>query len=322
MQICIASVRGSFAYCMGRIMSIAYGAHLPHLGRQVDPQTLSHFAQRIEQLGCASAWVSDHVCWPAEIESKYPYTDDGSFAPAPDMGWLDPIGTQLFVAGVTNKLRLGFTVLILPYRQPVATAKQLATLDVLSQGRLILGVGIGWMAEEAAILGMPWDQRGKRTDEQLEMFERLFTDPAPQFDGRFYQLPEVGFEPKPVQQPVPIWVGGNSDAAFRRAARFGSGFHAAFQTLDVVRDEFAQVCAHAAALGRDANDLTLSLRLYLDPNEAMEADKSITGSTQQMQDRVGALQEAGVQHVVLDPVARGGVQGRLDAIAAFMENVA
>jgi len=303
-------------------MDIAYGAHLPHLGRQVDAATLTQFAQRLEQIGCESAWVSDHVCWPAEIESKYPYTDDGSFAPAPDMGWLDPIGTQLFVAGVTSRLRLGFTVLILPYRQPVATAKQLATLDVLSNGRLILGVGIGWMAEEAAILGMPWDQRGKRSDEQLQLFEQLFTADTPTFDGEFYQLPEVGFEPKPIQQPVPIWVGGSSAAAFKRAARYGTGFHAAFQPLDVVQDEFAQVCAYAEALGRNADELTLSLRLYLDPAGAMEASKSIAGSLQQMQDRVGELQAAGVAHVVLDPVARGGVQGRLDAISAFMEDVA
>lgn len=303
-------------------MGIAYGAHLPHLGRQVDAATLTEFAQRLEQVGCESAWVSDHVCWPAQIESKYPYSDDGSFAPTPDMGWLDPIGTQLFVAGVTRKLRLGFTVLILPYRQPVATAKQLATLDVLSNGRLILGVGVGWMAEEAAILGMPWDQRGKRSDEQLQLFDELFTAANPEFDGEFYHLPQVGFEPKPIQQPLPIWVGGSSTAAFKRAARFGTGFHAAFQPLTVVADEFSQVRANAEALGRDPDELTLSLRLFLDPNAAMEADKSIAGSVQQMQDRVGELQTAGVQHVVLDPVARGGVQGRLDAISAFMEDVA
>ncbi len=302
-------------------MGISYGAHLPHLGRQVDAATLTSFAQRLEQIGCESAWVSDHVCWPAEIESKYPYTDDGSFAPAPDMGWLDPIGTQLFVAGVTSKLRLGFTVLILPYRPPVATAKQLATLDVLSNGRLILGVGIGWMAEEAAILGMPWDQRGKRTDEQLQLFDQLFSAATPEFDGKFYQLPPVGFEPKPIQQPVPIWVGGSSDAAFRRAAQYGSGFHAAFQPLTVVEQEFTQVRKHAENLGRNPNEITLSLRVYLDPAAAMAGDKSIAGSVAQMQDRVGALEAAGVQHVVLDPVARGGVQGRLDAISEFMENV-
>lgn len=298
---------------------IEWGVHLPHLGRQVDAASLTHFAQAIEKMGCASAWVSDHVCWPAEIESKYPYTDDGSFAPSPDMGWLDPIGTQLFVAGVTERLRLGFSVLILPYRQPVTTAKQLATLDVLSNGRLILGAGVGWMREEAEILGMPWDNRGKRADEQLELFARLFNDAAPQFDGKFYQVPEVGFEPKPLQKPVPIWVGGATPAAFRRAARYGTGFHAAFQPLSVVADEFTQVCEAAAQLGRDAEELTLSLRIFLDPAGVMEPAKAISGSPGQMQDRIGELAAAGIRHVVLDPVARGGIAGRLDAVAAFME---
>ncbi|MEM7101370.1 MAG: TIGR03619 family F420-dependent LLM class oxidoreductase [Pseudomonadota bacterium] len=301
---------------------IDWGVHLPHLGRQVDTTTLVNFAQTIEALGCHSGWVSDHVCWPAQIESKYPYTDDGSFAPSPDMAWLDPIGTQLFLAGVTKTLRLGFTVLILPYRQPVATAKQVATLDVVSSGRVILGVGIGWMAEEAKILGMPWDNRGLRTNEQLELFQTLFNDSTPKYAGRYYQLPEVGFEPKPIQQPFPIWVGGSSDRAFERAGKYGTGFHAAFQPLDVVKQEYSQVCAYAAANGRDPADLTLSLRVFLDPAAAMEPAKSISGSTAQMQQRVGELHEAGISHILLDPVARGGVQARLDAVQSFMENVA
>jgi probable F420-dependent oxidoreductase len=306
---------------MGRF-NIDWGVHLPHLGRGADRDTLLNFAQQLESLGVHSGWVSDHICWPAEIASRYPYTDDGSFAPSPQMPWLDPLGTLMFVAGATTTLKLGTTVLILPYRQPVATAKQLATLDVLSNGRLILGAGIGWMAEEAAILGMPWDNRGRRTDEQLALFATLFNDPAPQFNGEFYQLPPVGFEPKPVQQPLPIWIGGASEAAFRRAARFGSGFHAAFQPLELVVEEFARVSHHATELGRDPASLTLSLRVYLDPAGAMKAEHSIAGSAGQMQDRVGELQAAGVQHVLLDPVARGGVAGRLEAVGQFMESVA
>ncbi|HEY5647192.1 MAG TPA: LLM class F420-dependent oxidoreductase [Pseudomonadales bacterium] len=298
-----------------------FGIHLPQLGRNVAREPLIDFAQAVEAAGYASGWVSDHVCWPAEIASKYPYTHDGSFAPAPDMGWLDPIGTQLFVAAVTSKLRLGFTVLILPYRQPVVTAKQLATLDVLSGGRLILGCGIGWMAEEAAILGMPWDKRGARTNEQLELFECLFTQSAPRFDGEFYQLPEVGFEPKPIQSPVPVWVGGNTDAAYRRAARYGSGLHAAFEPKEVVGDAWQQVLRHTAALGRDPAEMTLSVRVYLDTVGSMEPVKSIQGSATQMQDQVAAWGEIGVTHLVLDPVAPGGIAGRRDAAVAFAETV-
>jgi len=299
-----------------------WGAHLPHLGRRIDHGTLRNFAQEAERLGCHSLWSSDHICWPASILSKYPYTDDGSFGPDTDMGWLDAISTLTFVAACTETVRLGTSVLILPYRQPVQTAKQIASLDVLSGGRTILGVGVGWMAEEAAVLGMPWDRRGARADEQLEIFERLFGEPAPSFQGEHYSFPEVGFEPKPIQQPLPVWVGGSSPAAFRRVARFGQGFHAAFQAPEVVRAEWESAQAECEAIGRDPAELTLSLRIYLDPAQAMPKEQSLGGSKNEMLEMIAGLQDIGVSHLLLDPVARGGVPARLDALRAFMEDVA
>lgn len=299
-----------------------WGVHLPQLGRQVGRETLVEFAQRIDELGVHSGWVSDHVCWPAEIEAKYPYSEDGSFPAPNDMAWLDPIGTLLFVAGCTENLKLGTTVLILPYRLPVVTAKQLATLDVLSNGRLILGVGVGWMHEEAAVLGMPFDHRGKRSNEQLEIFRSLFSEEEPQFDGIFYQLPSVKFEPKPIQNPVPIWVGGDSRAAFERVARYGQGFQAAFQTIEVIEKEFAEIRRCCEAIDRDPDELTLSVRVYLDPDGLMDSAKSIAGSREQMLSSIDKLNAIGVSHVVLDPVAPGGVSGRLQAVEQFMTEVA
>lgn len=299
-----------------------WGVHLPQLGRQVGRETLIDFAQRIDELGVHSGWVSDHVCWPAEIEAKYPYSEDGSFPAPNDMAWLDPIGTLLFVAGCTENLKLGTTVLILPYRLPVVTAKQLATLDVLSNGRLILGVGVGWMHEEAAVLGMPFDHRGKRSNEQLEIFRSLFSEEEPQFDGIFYQFPSVKFEPKPIQNPVPIWVGGDSRAAFERVARYGQGFQAAFQTIEVIEKEFAEIRRCCEAIDRDPDELTLSVRVYLDPDGLMDSAKSIAGSREQMLSSIDKLNAIGVSHVVLDPVAPGGVSGRLQAVEQFMTEVA
>lgn len=296
--------------------------HLPHLGKDVGRDSLIGFAQAAEKIGIHSAWASDHVCWPAQFESKYPYSSDGSFPAPSGLGWLDPIGTLLFVAGCTEQIRLGFTVLILPYRQPVATAKQLATIDVVSEGRLILGVGVGWMREEAQVLGMPWDNRGRRSDEQLEIFEALFQEETPSYDGTYYSFPQVRFEPKPIQQPLPVWVGGNSPAAFRRTARFGHAFHAAFEPLDVVEKEWEQVREACEAITRDPDELDLSLRMFLDPSEAMEPAKSIGGSVDQMVDTIGLCQEIGITHILLDPVARGGIDGRLDALADFMSDVA
>ena len=299
-----------------------WGVHLPHLGRDVGRDSLIEFAQTAEKIGIHSAWASDHVCWPTQFESKYPYSRDGSFPAPSGLGWLDPIGTLLFVAGCTEQIRLGFTVLILPYRQPVATAKQLATIDVVSEGRLILGVGVGWMREEAQVLGMPWDNRGRRSDEQLEIFEALFQEETPSYDGTYYSFPQVRFEPKPIQQPLPVWVGGNSPAAFRRTARFGHAFHAAFEPLDVVEKEWEQVREACEVIARDPDELDLSLRMFLDPSEAMEPAKSIGGSVDQMVDTIGLCQEIGITHILLDPVARGGIDGRLDALTDFMSDVA
>lgn len=299
-----------------------WGVHLPQLGHGVGREALLNFSRRIDELGVHSGWVSDHVCWPADIESKYPYSDDGSFPATNDIAWLDPIGTLSFVAGCTENLKLGTTVLILPYRLPVVTAKQLATLDVLSNGRLILGVGVGWMREEAEILGMPFDHRGKRSNEQLELFRLLFTEEEPQYDGKFYQLPKVKFEPKPVQNPVPIWVGGATQAAFERVARYGHGFQAAFQPLEVVKDEIAAIHRCCEAIDRDPAELTMSIRVYLDPDELMEGAKSIAGSREQMLARIDKMEDIGISHVVLDPVAPGGVAGRLQAVEQFMAEVA
>ena len=299
-----------------------WGIHLPHLGRQASRQALLDFARHADDLGFHSGWVSDHIAWPKEIHSKYPYTDDGSFAPPPDMPWLDPIGTLFFVAACTERMQLGGTVLILGYRPPMLTAKAMASLDVLSGGRAILGVGVGWMKEEFDVLGMPYDHRGKRADEQLALFEEVFTQPSPSYHGEYYDVPEIGFEPKPVNGHIPVWVGGDTEPAFRRVVRSGDAFHAAFQTVSDVDAAWRRIGELLDEAGRDRSSVRLSVRLYRDPGEQMTASKSIGGSNAQMVDTVGAWSAIGVDHILLDPVAPGGVAGRRAAMEAFMTAVA
>jgi len=298
-----------------------WGVHLPHLGRQATPENLTRFSQRIEALGYHSGWVSDHIAWPAEHAPEYPYTDDGKFPAGADMPWLEPIASLLFVAGCTERIGLGTTVLIVGYRPAVFTAKLLATLDVLSRGRLILGVGVGWMREEFEALGMPFDHRGARADETLAIWDALFRDEWPTFEGRFTRFGEIGFWPKPVQSPLPIWVGGDTEPAFRRTARVGACFHAAFQSLDEVAASWRRVRQLAAEEGRDPDALTCSLRWYLDPDALMPAHKSVHGSPQQMIEQAHALAAIGVSHVVLDPVAKGGFEGRLASLERFAADV-
>jgi probable F420-dependent oxidoreductase len=298
-----------------------YGVHLPHLGRAVDGATLQRFAHRAESIGYHSAWVSDHIAWPAAIESKYPYSDDGTFPAPPGVPWLDPLGTLLYVAACTERIRLGTTVLILGYRPPVQTAKLIATLDHLSGGRTILGVGVGWMREEFEVLGMPFDHRGARADEQLQVFEALFTQEQPSFEGRFYRFPPVGFQPRPVQARVPVWVGGGTEAAFRRCVRFGDVLHVAFTPLERIREHIARTVALAEEAGRDPASIGYSARVYLDFDGTMDPAKSLSGPPARMLETIEQFREAGVGHLLLDPVARGGVEGRLEAVERFAAEV-
>ncbi len=299
-----------------------FGVHLPQLGRSANRQNLLEWATAADDLELHSVWVSDHIAWPRDIESSYPYTDDGSFPGGFDMPWLDPLGTLMFVAAVTERVKLGTTVLILGYRPPVLTAKWMSSLHVLSEGRAILGVGVGWMREEFEVLGMPFDHRGARADEQLEIFDRLFGEGTPSYDGTYYSFPEIGFSPKPPGGHIPIWVGGSSAAAFRRTAVHGDGFHAAFEPIERVADEWAAIGRACEEIGRDRNELELSTRLYLDPDGRMEPEKSIQGSAEQMADTVGRWRDIGMDHIGLDVVAGGGASGRLDALRSFMSDVA
>ena len=297
------------------------GAHLPQLGRGASRSALIEFCAQAERLGVHSAWVSDHIAWPKEIVSNYPYTDDGSFLAPNDMAWLDPIGTLLFAAACTETMLLGQTVLIMGYRPPIQTAKLIATLDHLSEGRAILGAGVGWMKEEFDVLGMPYDNRGARADEQLEIFRLLFSEASVSFDGRYYEFPEIAFEPKPVNSKVPVWIGGSSDAAYRRVVRFGDCFHAAFESMEQVAQSWARVIQFAEESGRDPTELMLSVRVYLDPTGAMAAPVSIQGSADQMADTIGQWADIGADHILVDVTAPGGAAGRLAALAAFMTDV-
>ena len=302
-------------------MAVEFGVHLPQLGRNADRETLLTFAREVDALGVESAWTSDHIAWPRDIQSRYPYTESGDF-PAPfDTPWLDPLATLAFVAAVTERIRLGTTVQIMGYRPPVQSAKFWATLDQLSEGRAILGVGVGWMAEEFEALGMPFDHRGARADEQLEVYDVLFREEAPSYAGRFYSFPEVSFLPKPVGRHIPIWVGGHTAPAFRRAAKYGDGLHAAFTPIEDLRLHWAAVQAECEKIDRDPGELELSTRIYLDPDGRMEPAKSLQGDDAALAAGVAQWAEVGVSHLILDPVTGGGARGRLALIRRFMTDV-
>ena len=207
-------------------MAVTFGTSLPSRGEMAGPEQLRNVAQRAEALGYDHVWVSDHIILPKKVDSFYPYAEDGVATFKPNEPYYEPLSALNFIAGCTQRVRLGTHVLIIPYRNPVLTAKILSTLDVLSGGRVILGAGVGWMEEEFQAMGLDtYKDRGAVTDEYLQVYKELWTKEDASFDGKYYQISDTGFEPKPVQKPhPPVWIGGHSGPAVRRAAKYGDGW--------------------------------------------------------------------------------------------------
>ncbi|HKD66845.1 MAG TPA: LLM class F420-dependent oxidoreductase [Candidatus Binataceae bacterium] len=196
------------------------------LGPFSDPDTMAHVARTAERCGFESLWAPDHSAIPDGHQTKCPYTPDGEIPGGPDAPLVEPINAMSFVAGLTSKIKLGTGIMILPQRHPFYVAKEVATLDLISKGRALLGIGSGWCAEEFTALGLDFHQRGKRTDEAMQALRALWREDPSTFKGTHFNFERIRSFPKPVQKGgVPLLVGGHSRAAARRAARYGDGFY-------------------------------------------------------------------------------------------------
>src|SRR5439155_20980370 len=187
----------------------------------------------------------------------------GDFPLPATTNFLEPLTALAVVAGVTERLRLGTTVLVLPHRHPVLAAKMLATLDHLAPGGVILGAGVGWMREEIELLGAPYEQRGAWTDEAIRIMRACWQSERVSFRGRFFSFPDVGFAPRPAAGTIPIWIGGHTPRAMRRVAELGDGWHAAFATAAALKEGLEHLRSACAKAGRDPKTLTVSARLGL-----------------------------------------------------------
>ncbi|MGQ9572090.1 MAG: LLM class F420-dependent oxidoreductase [Dehalococcoidia bacterium] len=265
------------------------GFHLPQVGPLATRDNLRAAAQAVEEAGFDSVWVSEHIVIPRKQVTPYSGAPSGKFPIPPDMPFLDSLATLTFVAACTERVQLGTSVCILPWRNPVITAKELVTLDVLSNGRLIFGVGAGWWVEEFEMLGVPFEHRGSRLDEYIRLLKALWTEENPRFRGRFWQIEEVGFSPKPVQKPhPPIWMGGDSDVAFRRVGRLADAWHASHNQPEELPDKYARIQTYAREAGRDPQSVGLTARASVptEPPQAIE--------------RLKAYAQAGVNHLALE----------------------
>ncbi|MEO8601098.1 MAG: LLM class F420-dependent oxidoreductase [bacterium] len=236
-----------------------FGLMYANAGPFAYPEMLTHLAQTAERVGVESMWAIEHVAIPVGYQSTYPYDPSGKI-PAPDqMPMPDPLISLTYAAAVTKTLRLGTGILILPQRHPLYVAKEVATLDVLSHGRVMLGIGIGWLQEEFDALGIPFGERAARTAESVRAIRSLWKDEAEPFEGKFYRWGKLEVHPKPVQKPgVPIIVGGHTELAARRAARYGDGFFPGVADdqkltwlLGIMRDECQK-------LGRDPSKIEIT----------------------------------------------------------------
>ncbi len=290
-----------------------FGIHVPHVGQLASPASIGQAARLTEQLELDSVWTSDHVVIPAQIGSKYPGTATGRFTVKGSRDFYEPLVVMAYVAGLTERIRIGVSVLVVPYRNPVVTAKQLASIDALAQGRLIVGVGVGWMPEEfAALQASPCVARGAATDEYLEIFRKLWTGEVVRYDGKYYQFEEIQSNPRPASPGgIPIWVGGYSQPAYRRVARFGNGWHGIGFTPDRIGAPIAEIRRQAEAAGRNPDEITISIRLALDTSEVPLADRSsddrgraLLGTADEIVGQIRDYEQAGVETIVLTFAAR------------------
>src|SRR5271168_2248967 len=202
------------------------GCSAPTSGPLIEPDSLLRIATEAEALGFDYVTVSDHVMIPTSIASRYPYSDSGEFPSGAAAERLEQLTAATFIAAATSKLRIVTSVMVVPHRPAVLTAKILATIDYLSKGRLTLGIGAGWCEEEFIAIGaLPFAERGAVTDEFMMVCKELWTSDAPKFDGKYVQFKDVLFPPKPVQKSIPIWIGGESGPALRRTARYGDAWY-------------------------------------------------------------------------------------------------
>jgi len=242
---------------------------LPTANPFATPEFLAAVAREAEARHIHGIWVGEHVVTFEHYASKYPYAEDGQAPIPPGSGLLEPFTTLAFLAGITTTVRLGTAMCLVPQRNPVYTAKEVATVDWLSSGRVDLGVGVGWLREEFEAVDVAWERRGARTDEYLEVMRTLWCDDPSSFSGTHYTLPPCNLHPKPLQDPhPPIHIGGESEPALRRVARVGQGWHTFNRAPEDLPEALTRLEAVLAEHGRSRHDVTVTVCPYFKPLDA------------------------------------------------------
>jgi probable F420-dependent oxidoreductase len=271
-----------------------FGVVIPHTGGRASPEYVRRFSTSAEEAGLDGLWGVDHIVMPHHTDSKYTLgrnpadiADDAvSQLLAPNY---EMMTTLCWVAGFTSRIKLGTSVAVLPIRNAVFNARQLATLDVYSGGRVLYGAGVGWLREEAEMMGMPWDHRGRRSEEHIALLRALWCAEGDlvEFHGDYHDIGLMDPEPRPVQRPIPILIGGHSDVALERAGRIGDGWIAAPMSPEPLAEHWAKV--------RDA-----AVRNSRDPDTLMFVGAMRPLRDTEQVDAIGAYAAIGVDHLIVD----------------------
>lgn len=289
-----------------------FGFIPPHHWGVENPQDVLAVAKRAEELGFDSVWVNHHVLHTGFVLDRL-----GS------RPYYDTLTVLTYIAALTDKIRLGTSVIVLPYLNPIVLAKTLATLDVLSGGRLTVGIGVGGIREESVALGSNFAQRGAYTDEGIAIMKELWTEEDPSFQGRFYSFSGVKFSPKPLQKPhPPIWVGGHSPGALRRAARLGDAWHPSGLSPTELGKRLQDLKVQMSAAGRPMSEITIAARTELDvlDSPVAEPQEPMRGTPDQLLRSIESYRNLGVTEMVL-AVSTSDINRIYAVMEAFAEKV-
>ncbi len=292
-----------------------FGIALPNFGKYAKRDAILGIAKTAETLGFDSVWVSDHIVIP---ESHQGFGNV----------FYEPIATLTYIAALTTKIYLGTSVIILPYRNPIILAKMVSTLDVLSNGRVILGVGTGWLKEEFQALGVPYEKRGKMTDEHIQVLKTLWGQERPKFIGMYNKFEDINFLPKPIQKPCPpIWIGGNSRKAIERAVNLGHGWHPEGLTPEEVKEKVKYINKLLVKKKKVTSGFVISLRKNLQikrasENEIKNSDKreTLRGTPKKIIEGIEKYKNSGVSHLIFH-VLSGNLEGVIKTMEFFSREI-
>ncbi|HSE84278.1 MAG TPA: LLM class F420-dependent oxidoreductase [Thermodesulfobacteriota bacterium] len=291
-----------------------FGIALPNFGMYAEKDSILRIVRAAEELGFDSLWVSDHIVIPDSHKGF------GSV-------FYEPLITLTYVSACTTRIHLGTSVLIMPYRNPIVLAKMLSTLDVLSNGRVILGAGVGWLKAEFAALGVPYEERGAVTDEYIEILKVLWTEEEPRFEGKLHSFSGIKFLPKPFQKPhPPIWIGGNGKIAIERAVSLGDGWHSVGLTPDEIKERVKYANELLPKKNKES-DFIVSVRKNLQIKDTAakelttaENRETLRGRPDQIAEGIKKYGEAGVSHIVFQ-VLSGTLEGVIKNMEIFSKNI-